>query len=380
MSVAVLIALTAPATAEEAARDVATERMLRERDARIQQLEARLERLESRLGAIEGSGVLAVSPPGQRAASSSDRLGPPPERSITDDAARPGGLDVDLAAAERALERTLSNEGSLLLPTGKADVTPFVTYEYGDRSLVRDIVSLGGDAVVDTIRVRRDEITSGVTARLGLPYDAQIEATVPVVVAREDARRSLPITVQNDRLVGDDTGFGLGNVRVGVAKTLLRENGFLPDVIGRVTYSTASGTTSDNGVNLSSNSPEIGGSLTLLKRQDPLAFSLSAGYRHAFENDDVKPGSSIDLSAGAFLATSPSTALSLALSTSFQSEAEFDGTQLPGTKSRQAVASFGVSSVLHRNVLVNFNVGVGLTDDSPDFSATLSLPVRFGVW
>jgi hypothetical protein len=39
--------------------------------------------------------------------------------------------------------------------------------------------------------------------------------------------------------------------------------------------------------------------------------------------------------------------------------------------------TFGASAILGRNMLVDAAVGVGLTDDSPDYSVSLSLPIRF---
>jgi hypothetical protein len=35
------------------------------------------------------------------------------------------------------------------------------------------------------------------------------------------------------------------------------------------------------------------------------------------------------------------------------------------------------SAILGRNMLLDGAVGVGLTDDSPNYSASISLPVRF---
>lgn len=342
------------------AQEADLETLLRERDVQIADLERRVELLERALAGPTGPGSLP----------------PPPVRSV-----QPSGgpaLEVDPLAAERALERTLVQTGNLLLPAGTLEVAPFVSYAHSDSNDVLSVIFVDDDndgvfddAVTDVVRARRDEIVSGVDIRFGLPYDAQIEASIPVVFANE--RFNQPLL----RRTESNGGAGLGNIRVGLAKTLVREEGYLPDVIGRITYDSATGSGTSDGVTLDDDFHEIEGSVSLLKRQDPLAFSARFEYSHPFENDDLRPGASYGVSLGTFLAISPETSLSLGLGFLRGGDAEIGGVELDGTGSTQAVASFGISSILYRNVLANFTFGIGLTEDSPDFSVGLSFPVRF---
>jgi hypothetical protein len=82
-------------------------------------------------------------------------------------------------------------------------------------------------------------------------------------------------------------GSGFGDIGLGLAKGLLHERNWWPDLIGRVTWDTDSGETSDEGFSLGSGFNELQGSLIMVKRQDPLVFIGSASYATTFEKDDI---------------------------------------------------------------------------------------------
>ena len=50
---------------------------------------------------------------------------------------------------------------------------------------------------------------------------------------------------------------------------------------------------------------------------------------------------------------------------------------VPGSSLTTATFTFGVSYVMRKNLSMDFSVGVGLTEDSPDFQVNLSIPIRF---
>jgi hypothetical protein len=98
-----------------------------------------------------------------------------------------------------------------------------------------------------------------------------------------------------------------------------------------------------------------------------------------FEEDDIDPGDRFGFNVGTFLAASPRTSLSLVLNQSFIDEFEVGGQRIDGSDRVESILSFGAAAVLGRNVLLSGSVGVGLTDDSPDYSVSISLPVRFSI-
>jgi hypothetical protein len=124
---------------------------------------------------------------------------------------------------------------------------------------------------------------------------------------------------------------------------------------------------------------ELGFSLSALKRQDPLAFTARLSYEHAFENDGIKPGATFGFGASVLLAASPETSLSLGFDAAHKGDVEVGGREIPGSDQNSASLSFGVSSVLGRDVFLNARVSAGLTEDAADYAFLLSVPIRFSV-
>ena len=273
-----------------------------------------------------------------------------------------GALDVDEDAAERALERTLALEGAVLLPPGTFEGVFALNYDYTETDL------LGGD-----LRSRRDRVVTEFQLRYGLPFDAQLEMALPF--NRVTSRFDTP----SGSISTKDTGSGIGDFRIGISKTLLRESQAGADLVGRLTWSTATGDSEDNGVALTSDTEEVRASLSAVKRLDPVALSGRIGYEWSLENDDgIDFGDSFTFGVSASLAASPTVSLSAGLNAAYSGKATINGVEIPGTDTNQATVSFGVSSVVGRNLLANATIGAGLTDDTADYSVGFSLSKRFG--
>lgn len=294
----------------------------------------------------------------------------------------PGQFEVDEEAAERALERTLVVTGALLLPFGKADIQPSFAYV---RSQVEALpfFSEEGRQFIALQQVRRDAFNGNIFLRFGLPFDSQLELGVPYRYAEQDV-----VTVEQEVAteVGlgapsetESHGSGFGDLRLGLAKGLLRERHWWPDLIGRVTWDTDSGETSDGGVALGGGFNELQGSLTMTKRQDPLVFIGSASYGTTFENDDINPGDQLGFSIGALLAASPETSLRVILNQTFVNELEVGGRAISGSDLVVGTLDFGASSIIGRGKFLDLTAGVGLTDAAADYSVGISLAVRFDI-
>ena len=175
----------------------------------------------------------------------------------------------------------------------------------------------------------------------------------------------------------DDTGHGIGDVSVGVAKTFLRESGWRPDLIGRVTWDTDTANQNDGGVALGGGFHEIRGSLTALKRQDPLAFVASASYETAFESDNVDPGDTFSISLASILAASPETSLRIVFDQSFVDEVEVGGVHVDGSNQTIGALTLGAATILGPGVLLDVAGSIGLTEDAADYAIVVSVPVRF---
>jgi Putative MetA-pathway of phenol degradation len=236
-------------------------------------------------------------------------------------------------------------------------------------------VDPGGANLLGEQEVRRNEFEFAANLLVGLPLDSQLELGLPYnLVDQSFVNKVLGTEVQES----SRTGQGLGDFSVGLATTVLRERNWLPDVVVRVNWDTGTGERQNNDVALGAGFQELTGSVSLIKRQDPLVFVGGAFYEWAYDQeDDIDPGNSYGFSIGTFLAASPNTSLSVVLNQSFGDEVEVAGQRIRGSDTVQSILSFGASAILGRNWLLNGAVGVGLTDDSPDYSVSLSLPIRF---
>jgi hypothetical protein len=281
----------------------------------------------------------------------------------------PGTLDVDLEAAERALERTLVVEGPLLLPPGRIEIEPSFNYQFSDRT---DEVAgfVDGDRVLDDQSLQEDRLTFALEARIGLPRDAQLELRVPLAYANRDVEDAvIPFNEEFDVT-------GIGDVEIGIARTLLRERGAVPDTVGRLTWNTDTGE-DDDGFDLGSGFHEIEAAVTGLWRLDPLAITAGLSYERALEDDGVRPGDVVAVSFSTLLAASPTAAFGVNFTTAFEGETEIDGDGIDGSDENRATIGVILSTIVGRNTLLNVNVGAGLTEDSPDYFISVTAPIRF---
>jgi Putative MetA-pathway of phenol degradation len=387
----------------------ALSRELRLRDAVIAELLHRVEQLEQRMvlsdsqldQAVGGAGPISLRP-GSFADATTPRAWSTPATPVAEPAtedveaqdtvqtaqaenaqagdqgasappAAPGQFTVDESAAARALERTLVQEGVLLLALGEAEVDPSFTYTRRENTFP---VVVGGNIVAER-KVRRNEFDSDTSLRVGLPWDSQLEVDIPYSYVDE----SNTIEAGGSPIdKSDRAGSGLGDIGIGFAKTLVQENGgWWPDVVARAQWDAPTGNTHDNDVFLGGGFNEVSGSLNLVKRQDPLAFVGQVGYSKSFENDDVEPGDQVDFAIGTVLAASPETSLSFIFNQAFANDTKVDGETISGSDGVAGTFSIGASTILGRNTLLSVTGDIGLTDDAPDYAIGVSLPVRFNV-
>ena len=373
---------------------------LQERDQVIADLQRRVQQLEQRVGGVPQASESTKA--AQLPAAPSDKVvaGQPARQAPANEPAKEtppvaaaqgktgaGSFVVDEEAAERALERTLVQTGALLLPFGLAEIQPYVNYARFDNVqpvLIRD--AAGDIAAVADIHRRRNDIEAGVFSRLGLPFGAQAELGIPARVINE----SNVVGIVNRET--ESTTSALGDIRVGLAKTLLRESGWLPDIVGRITWDTDTGKqqTFNNaltggvagaasGVAMATSFNELIFSATALKRQDPLAFTSTLSYRKTFKKDGIEPGDVYSLTLGATLAASPQTSLSVGIQQSFIGNTRIFNNSIPGTDAISSIFTFGASSIIGNRLFFSTVAGIGLTKNAPDYFISVPIPFRFDV-
>jgi hypothetical protein len=363
-------------------------RRLEQRDAVIVDLQRRVGELERQIAATDNR----AAPADQRPAAAQPVPAVPPVASSAEQQpstqaeqapavasgaapAGPGQFEVDEEAAERALERTLVVTGALLLPVGQAEIQPSFTYIRSQQEAPTLFLAQGGQLIASQ-EVRRNTFNGNLFLRFGLPFDSQLEFDIPYRYVEQQVVTEVGF---GPRAETESHGSGFGDISLGLAKTLLRERNWWPDLIGRVTWDTDSGKSSDDGTSLGGGFNELQGSLTMIKRQDPLVFIGSASYGTTFEKDHIKPGDQLGLSLGALLAASPETSLRVVLSQTFANELKVDGRAISGSDQVIGTLNFGASSIIGRGKFLDLTAGIGLTDEAPDYSVGISVASRFQV-
>jgi len=283
---------------------------------------------------------------------------------------------VDATAPEeaaRALERTLSREGALVLPNGSYELEPRFDYTHrGSRGL--DIVNVNGTLQVAKVDAKQDRFEASLGLRSGLGQRWQAEFRAPYVVVRDD--RSL-----GDQVANTVHDHGLGDAELAVTRQLTQGSADKAVALASLLVRFPTGRFA-----LSQASPGRGfytfqPALTLVKRDDPVVFLASVSYawtpprRH--EGHDIDPGDAVGMKLAALLAASPQTSLRAGFELSRAGRTSIDGTHTPGSDLSVASLQLGMSTLVSVRTLLDVQFSAGLTPDSPRYAITAALPVRF---
>jgi hypothetical protein len=356
------------------------QRLVERQDAMIGELLRRIEQLERRLDGAEDQPrfhqlPLPLAPAVSDGEPGAASLPLASEGRVVASPAEPTPYEVNEEALDRALERALVRAGALLVPPGEIEVEPSFAFTRRELSTPLVLTDDGAPVAVEQA-VRRNEFDVGLVLRLGLPLKAQLELGLPYRVVEESRVTSAALTPRQEVRT---TGLGFGDLSIVVAKALLEEGAWRPDLIARLRWDTATGKKDDGGVALAGGFHELSGSLTLAKSQDPLVFFGTFSYGTTFARDGLDPGDELGLALGAVLAVSPESSLRLVLDQRFVDDLRLDGRAIEGSDRVVSTLVLGASSVLGRGVLLDVAAGVGLTRDAPDYSLSVALPIRFGV-
>lgn len=358
-------------------------RKIEQRDVLIRDLQRRVEELERSSGQAMQQRDLSTEKQqsSSSAAASTTSVLPPTTNTkppVTEEGkahSAPGQFEVDENAAQRALERTLVQTGALLLPYGQAEIQPSFTYARSDRSIPSFLDELGNRRFPATQRLRRDTFIGDIFLRIGLPLDAQLELGIPYRYTIQDDKTA--DVLNNISVKNNADGSGIGDFRLGLAKTLLREDGWWPDVIGRITWDSNSGTYSDNGILLGYGYNDLTGSVTMIKRQDPLVFIGGISYQANFMQHGVGNGNALGFTTGAILAASPETSIRIIFNQSFVNELKVNNRVIDGSDQTIGTLTFGGSSIIGHGMFLDLAVGIGLTNDASDYTVALTFSKRF---
>jgi hypothetical protein len=235
-----------------------------------------------------------------------------------------------------------------------------------------------GISTVDSQRLRDDLVEAEITARVGLPWRTQIQVSAPFEYKFESSG------------LGDGTGVNhhdadVGDLQVEFAHQFLVEKGWVPDLVAGVSWLFPTGSDpyklTDANVATSVGTNQVSARLTALKSFDPLVFFSTVTYTHSLSYGEsfgkVHLGDEYDWQLGGLLAVSPDTSLSLTFSQLFRERTAVNAQPIAGSDGVAGQLLFGVDQVITPKVLLDVSLGVGVTRDAPDYTLTVSLPIRF---
>lgn len=331
---------------------------------RIDQLEKKVEQLEQQKAppASKWSAPAASAETTTPSVVGENRT-PPPQQTI-----------------EKAVESSLVQRNAILLNPWTSEIEPEISYAHSSS----DSVFINGFSIfpvlvvgsVTSEEIRRDTMVGTVSGRLGLPRGFQLDLRVPYQYIDQER-----ILASGDYFT--DSKLGLGDISGGISKELLTQNETWPNLIGRVSWKTASGDSVYDGdaLGIGSGFNSVRGEVTALKILDPAAVYATLGYVTNFE--DSKPAGKIDLgdsfeaALGTTIALNRDLAFSLGVQNIWSFDSTLNGADVKGSGINAANFNFGLSYEIMKNRRLDFSASNGLTRDAPDYTFVVSMPFRF---
>jgi hypothetical protein len=286
---------------------------------------------------------------------------------------QPGTFSVSPEAAQHALEIALVQSGAGLLNPWTVEVVPSLVYQYNAISVPGQLaLSSTGNVLLTGDVIRQNTLQAAGLVRLGLPWDAQAEFSVPY------AYKSLTNTsrVLTTGILQEGTNaVGFGDPTFTLTKQVMTESEWLPNLFVTGTYESDLGQFS-RGLALGAGFNEFRVGLIATKRQDPLVFTAGFTYQRTLEHLGVTPGDQFTPSIGMLFAVSPETSLQISQQVAFVDPIKRFGQPIPGSDQVQGIFTLGLVSILRPGLVVNLSASIGETPDAPNLTFQLSLPIR----
>ena len=278
-----------------------------------------------------------------------------------------------------------------------------------DGFLALDAIFLG---TISIDQIKADIFTLEPSVDLGLSDRLFVDASLPIL-SRTSNFQSGGVGGSAAGLVERTVhGTGIGDASVGLSYRMLAETTDLPDVVlnGRVKFPTGKhpfgiefteveGSEGNLSIpeRLSFGTGVYGASLgfSMLKTLDPMIVFGSATYFHNFKRSfadidetpgdqpgKVKLGDAVQFGAGLAFALNDKSSISMSYTqriverTRLTPDLQTDRFVV-GSQANVGLVNLGSTFSLGENVALVTNVGIGLTDDSPDMALSIRVPYRF---
>lgn len=306
--------------------------------------------------------------------------------------------DPDRPNSKKPQEAALLERGAILLPKGTMQIEP--SFDWTHFSANR--VAIGGFTlfealVIGTIRVDsldRDIMTGTVSARYGILDRLQAEVRVPYIYRREREILAVGSGSERGRSIN---GNNIGDIEGSISWQALLGNGAWPAAILKIRGKSRTGKDSFEieteavgaGSEIRLKEPPTGSGFysiapgfTLVWKADPVVLFFGTNYVYNFERRireglRIDPGNTIEAFVGLNVALNERISINMAFLNSLTRASKNNGSKVRGTNATDSRISLGTSIGLASNLSLLISAAIGLTEESPDFQLSFSLPFTF---
>jgi hypothetical protein len=282
-----------------------------------------------------------------------------------------------------SIERTLVQKGSILLPKGKLQFEPSLTYAHFSSNRINingfSILPILVVGDINTEKVKRDVFIHTWAFKYGLLHNLQTEVRVP-------GRFEYDRITNTDSTTYDQTDSkgGLGDIQVSMSRQIGWEHGLMPDLVASVSVKSNTGDEPYNtDIALGTGHWAVSGALVAAKASDPAVVFGSINYTYNIPRSDIEdygkidPGDSIGYSLGTAIALSYQTAINFSFDHTVTSKMNRNGHDVPGSFQNAANFKSGFNWALSERASMDFAVSLGLTTDAPDMTFEVRFPYSF---
>ena len=293
-------------------------------------------------------------------------------------------------------------QGGLLLQQGKFNASLEEDYaHYSSNEMYIKGFAILPVLVVGEIsveRIKKNIFTTNLSLKYGLLDDLQLEVNVPYVSGFE--RYSNPQAGTEKAWEETIQGGHIGDISAGIYYQALRESGSMPAIILGLSGKSRTGRDVfdlyynahhvPDKIATGSGFYSLKGTATFVTTSNPAVLFATFGYAYNFKRNDIDihsgdesksvdidPGDTASLNVGVSYALSYKVSINFAYQDAYTMSSKENGSTVVNSSFSSAMLKFGTNWVYNKNLILSFNVGSGLTHESPDMTVAANISYKF---
>ena len=235
---------------------------------------------------------------------------------------------------------------------------------------VVEVVNVGK---LEVRKIRRDILTSNLKLRYK-NEKSSLELVIPYQVQRENIIKYADTTENGEPTEEIKTSHGIGDITVNLQTDLRNENTKFNLGIKTTTGKEYGGNTD---LRFGTNYYGIKVGVSHIKQIDPVVLFGSTNYFWNIEKNNFNPGDTFQYSLGLAYALSQNLSINTRIEHSITTSTFQKDKKIIGSSLNSSSIYLGTSYVNQKESALDFLVGVGLSEDSADFSFKINKPYYF---